>query len=103
MATPHKGEHTKGGKRVLSLGGLFCGASGARPPSLSCFLWGFPFSRHSRCQVVTTLYFTGLAAVSGPSRKGPNPRTGFQVSPLYTAIVGGSFEGEEKEGAMVQQ
>ena len=40
---PHTKVNTQRGKRVLSLGGLFCGASGARPPSLSCFLWGFPF------------------------------------------------------------
>ena len=37
----HKGEHTNGRNGFLSLGGLFWGASGARPPSLSGFLWGF--------------------------------------------------------------
>ena len=52
---PHTKVNTQRGKRVLSLGGLFCGASGARPPSLGCFLWGFPFSWHWRCHVVTTL------------------------------------------------
>ena len=41
---PHTNVNTQRGKRVLSLGGLFCGASGARPPSLGSFLWGFPFS-----------------------------------------------------------
>ena len=44
MWQPHTKVNTQRGKRVLSLGGLFCGASGARPPSLGCFLWGFPFS-----------------------------------------------------------
>ena len=41
MWQPHTKVNTQRGKRVLSLGGLFCGASGARPPSLGCFLWGF--------------------------------------------------------------
>ena len=36
MATPRKGEHAERGKRVLSLGGLFCGASGA-PFGVSLF------------------------------------------------------------------
>ena len=38
MWQPHAKVNTQKGKRVLSLGGLFCGA---RPPSLSGFLWGF--------------------------------------------------------------
>ena len=33
----------KRGKRVLSLGRLLCGASGARPPSMSGLFWEFPF------------------------------------------------------------
>ena len=52
MWQPHTKVNTQRGKRVLSLGGLFCGASGARPPSLGCFLVGvFPFSWHWRCHV----------------------------------------------------
>ena len=38
MWQPHAKVNTQKEKRVLSLGGLFCGA---RPPSLSGFLWGF--------------------------------------------------------------
>ena len=69
MATPHKGD-TQRGKRVLSLGGLFCGASGTLPTS-----WVVSFG-------VFTFLGTevkGLAAVCGPSRTGTNPRTGRTV------------------------
>ena len=41
VATPHKGEHTKGETGSESWWTLLWCLW--RPPSLSCFLWGFPF------------------------------------------------------------
>ena len=53
VATSHKGEHTRE-KRVLSLGGLFCGASApSLPPWVVSF--GVFLSRYWNCHVVTTL------------------------------------------------
>ena len=74
---PHTKVNTQRVKRVLSLGGLFWGASGSLPPSLGSFLWGFPFSalkvpRDDR----------------GRTRMGTNRRTGQRQVPhsaLYSA------------------
>ena len=63
-------------KRVLSLGGLFCGASGALPPSLPDLfpLGGSLFSALEVPRGEHTL--KGLAAVRGPSRTGTIPSSG---------------------------
>ena len=71
MATPHKGEHKKGETGFLSLGGLFCGASGSLP---GWFPLQFPL-------------FSALA-VTGPSRTGTFPswkETGITLEYTFTA------------------
>ena len=57
-----------------------------RPPSLPV-LFPVLFPLFSALEVPSEDHtIKDFAAVSGPSRKGTNPRTGFQVSPMYTEL-----------------
>ena len=95
MWQPHTKVNTQRVKRVLSLGGLFCGASGARPPSLGCFLWGFslylalkvPRDDHITDGHHPKNWFSGIPTVQGAVQAAEISEVGASVADAFTSVT----------------